>query len=335
MLLIIMRLLLRYIFPLILLLLLLLSGCKDAALEARLDSAEQRLDDNPDSALKLLCSVKLDGISSREQKARCALLHSQALDKAHIYVSNDYIIRIAAEYYASHGTELDRFKSLYYTGRVRYNAGDMIKAIAAFTRADMLAGDIDDDLMKGLLYREMGETYQIYADFKKSLLLYKQACACFERAGRFRHRNFVLLSIGTMYYGMLENDSALHYWNKALHLAKESRDSVLVGDVLTDLLIYYVENRETAKAMATYSEKLRYDPRQENSPVSSTLAMMYAQNNDYEKSDYYYRRALQLSDCRGDTVALYDKLATYMSVKVTIGRHTIHLRNLIPMRMRC
>ncbi len=300
---------------LLLILLLLPSSCKDAALDARLDRAEQCLDENPDSAVMLLSGVKIAGISSREQRARCALLYSQALDKAHIYLTSDSIIKIAAEYYASHGTALERFKSIYYTGRVRYHAGDMIQAITTYTRAEMLADDIDDDFMKGLLYREMGETYQLYADFRKSLILYKRACTCFEKAKKPRHRNFVMLSIGTIYYGMSDYEPALRYWNRALRMAKESGDSVLVGDVLTDKVIYYTEQKETAKALAAYSEKLQYDNRQANSSLSSTLAMMYAQNGDYDKSDRYLRCALLLSNCQGDTLEMYNKMANIYECK--------------------
>lgn len=300
------------------------AGCKDSALESQLDYAELNMDEYPDSVMAVLKGTDVGKIRNRSQRARCALLYSQALDKNHIYVTDDSIIRIAADYYKSNGALLYRFKSLYYLGRVQYHAGDYVRSITTYTEAEMLAGDIDDDFMKGLLYREMGEVYQIYADYKKSIGLYKRAYRYFKRAGKTRHCNFLLMSLGLMYDCQSQYKEAMNYFDKALKSAKESNDTILAGDVLAYKAVYYTEQKQAKKALDAYNEMLVYDTRPGNTSFNCNLAMMFALNGDFEKSAYHHDLALASVKNAADSIDLYNEIANVYEAQ---GDYKLALKN--------
>ena len=62
-----------------------------------LDDVESYIQERPDSALTVIQSIGADDLSSRELKARHALLLSQALDKNFIDLQSDSIIAPAAK----------------------------------------------------------------------------------------------------------------------------------------------------------------------------------------------------------------------------------------------
>ena len=54
-----------------------------------LNRAEAVMNEYPDSALNLLRTLTFDDFQKESNRARCALLHSQALDKNYIKVLNE------------------------------------------------------------------------------------------------------------------------------------------------------------------------------------------------------------------------------------------------------
>ena len=81
-----------------------LSCADDSAVMEELDRAEAVMEEHPDSALALLDTLDRSRLTTREARARHALLYSQALDKNYIELTTDSIIRPAAQYYARHGS---------------------------------------------------------------------------------------------------------------------------------------------------------------------------------------------------------------------------------------
>ena len=81
-----------------------LFGCSESSkVNDIFSKAEQLMDVQPDSALLLLQGVNTDELSTKEGKARHALLLSQAYDKNYIDLTNDSLINIAVEYYNGKG----------------------------------------------------------------------------------------------------------------------------------------------------------------------------------------------------------------------------------------
>ena len=94
------------------------------------------MEEHPDSALTLLDTLDRSRLTTREARARHALLYSPALDKNYIELTTDSVIRPAAQYYARHGKPNDRLKAQYYLGCIFRNSGDWEQAIEHFVNAE-------------------------------------------------------------------------------------------------------------------------------------------------------------------------------------------------------
>ena len=192
----------------------LLSGCAEhSALQTALDKAEALMEDHPDSAYSLLQTIDSEALRTRGDRARYALLYTQAQDKNYIDHSNDSLITIAADYYREHGDEHTRFLSLYYKGRIHYNAGDYLNAMLNYFEAETLVPDLQDDYYAGLLYSQLGNIYRKYYDFSKSLYAYQIAEKYYKVANKNFHRQFAVTDQAAVYRNMNEyvkSDSLLN-----------------------------------------------------------------------------------------------------------------------------
>ena len=82
------------------------TGCYNREQISRLNEAEALLQNKPDSAFTILQQLKPEG--RQAEQARYALLYSEALDKNHIKVTNDSLIRQAWNHYKHHPQDLRR-----------------------------------------------------------------------------------------------------------------------------------------------------------------------------------------------------------------------------------
>lgn len=89
--------------------------------ERFLDEAEAKLETQPDSAFVELDSLDRALLSTRELRARHALLYTIALEKVGMEITSDSIINIAVEYYTSSGNEAMARKALYYKNLINQN----------------------------------------------------------------------------------------------------------------------------------------------------------------------------------------------------------------------
>ena len=152
----------------ILTLLLAFTACGDkTSVTDVLNRAETLMNEHPDSSLTLLRTLTLDDFQQESNRARYALLHSQALDKNYIDVTSDSLISVAVDYYQDEENVRNKFLSYYYMGRVHANGGNSLKAMLSFTKAELLEGEIQDSLALGLLYSQLGDLYREYYDFPK------------------------------------------------------------------------------------------------------------------------------------------------------------------------
>lgn len=156
----------RYIYSILIFLLMLCACNKDASeIGSLLNGIEAYIDEYPEEALKVLESVNREELTTRKLKAKHALLYSMALDKNYIDVTTDSIIAPAVNYYKYRVTDEERFKSLYYAGRVYQNAGNVEAAMEKFVEAEH---HISNQIDKGIiarLYKAKMAAYQDVFDY--------------------------------------------------------------------------------------------------------------------------------------------------------------------------
>ena len=146
-----------------------LSCSDDTAVMEELDRAEAVMEEYPDSALALLDTLDRGRLTTREARARHALLYSQALDKNYIDLSTDSIISPAVKYYKKHGSPDYRLMTQYYLGRIYQNAGDNESAMRCFVQAERYVPECSDAGMAARLYTAMTAIYYSVYQFEKAL----------------------------------------------------------------------------------------------------------------------------------------------------------------------
>ena len=186
-------------------------SCAPKNIQGTLDTVEACIESCPDSAKTLLESVKLPFLATRELKARHALLHTIALDKNYIDLTTDSIIAPAVRHYTRRGTPDARFKTLYYLGRIRQNAGDNDAALDCFIKASAFASEETDTLSLARCYSAQGLLYSDSYDYEHAIEANRKAAELFLAAGNVNSYVNNILKIADCYWNLGSFDKTMDY----------------------------------------------------------------------------------------------------------------------------
>ncbi len=291
----------------LLLLLLAFTACGDKkAVTDVLNRAEALMNEHPDSALNLLRTLTFDDFRKEKNRARYALLHSQALDKNYIDVTSDSIISMAVDYYQDEDEVRNKFLSYYYMGRVHANGGNSLKAMLSFTKAEQLEGEIRDSLALGLLYSQLGDLYREYYDFPKSLVAYEKAGVCYGQVSKERHRLYAMLDQAYVFRTMGQIDECFQKLLKVRKEAEYLRDSYLLRSVLGDLLMHYVKEDCIEEAENSFEElKSQFGLGNKTAAFWGCVSRLHAAKNNETEALQALEQGWKLTKIPNDSVVLY------------------------------
>ena len=291
---------------LILLLSLSCTGCaKDAALVTEhLQSAASLMQERPDSSLYILEHIDSDNLSSLKNKAKYALLYSQALDKNYIDKTNDSLILVAVDYYREHGNEQEQMLAYYYLGRVQYNAQAYQSAILSFLQAEEYALRAEDYLYCGLIYRNISDIYNDTYNTAEELKYAQKAYDCFCRAGASEHRDYALPILAVAYGNTSDRAKEKELLEQAIVLAQERCDTMWWGACLSSYALCHEvvqDYRKAKESILAIKNRLML-------PIDhsdwSTLAHCYAQENKTDSVNFCLSEAWQSANTSADSAKI-------------------------------
>ena len=287
--------------------LLLLMACNDPKhVTDTLHRAEALMNEHPDSALTLLQSVSPDEMGQNSTRAHYALLYTQAQDKNYIDETNDSLISVAVDYYRNTDDVRHQFLSYYYQGRVHFNTKDYLNATSCYMEAEQLADAVGDDYLAGLLYAELGRIYGIYYDYPKSLEAYQKAAECYERAGKIRHRNYMLFNQSTVFRNMNQHGESELLLRMILNLTKEEEGNTLTNLCLGGLVMSCIEQNRISEAKVFYEElTLLVGEGYGSSSFMGKLAQMYAKDQNFVLANECLEKGWKYAESKTDSVCLY------------------------------
>lgn len=304
----------KYIYS-ILICLLMICACNNEASEigSLLNGIEAYIEEHPEEALKVLESVNREELTTRKLKAKHALLYSMALDKNYIDVTNDSIIAPAVNYYKYHGADEERFKSLYYAGRVYQNAGNIEAAMEKFVEAERYISNQVDKKIVARLYKAKMVAYRDVFDYP-SALEQAQTAARYYLSARDSIRYLNAVNDIIVLYSLLEDkeseDQYLAILSSNMHLLSTSQISRYYGIKLNRSLEGPVENIQN-----TLKDYLAATP--DESMVNwICVADAYMALNDYQSAlksldSYIIYGGQQDLTYYWTAAALYEKLGRY------------------------
>ena len=117
-----------------LLLAFIVGACNDSSKVAVIHQAEMLMQEQPDSALRVLQTINLHSLRGKTL-ARYALIYSIAQDKSGLDVTNDSLLRIAYEYYSQHPEDSLYARSQYYMGKYLWLTAQTDSAYSCLLKA--------------------------------------------------------------------------------------------------------------------------------------------------------------------------------------------------------
>ncbi len=291
------------------------AGWRARTTEQLLERADAEMERDPKRALAMLDSLDRDRLCGAAQEAKFALLYTQAQDKNYIDETNDSLIRAAADYFESHGEVRDRFRALYYRGRVHVNRGEYSRAMIAFMEAEMLVGELDDCYLAGLLYVQMGNIYKRYYDYPKALDAYRTAYAYYLNTDRELHQYHVLLDVALMYFQLKDYANSESFLKQVLSYAVCRSDKLLCEYCYGNLIILYNEQQRFVEADSLLDGLFRIKEldRIESSTLLASLAYLYAFRGNVRLAKDCLAKASKNSDSQNDLLDLsyYNAIVSY------------------------
>lgn len=247
----------------------------------------------PDSALCLLESSCIVEMNTVCDKAKYALLLTQARDKNGVIHTGDSVICIAANYYDSTKEIASQAKAHYYYGRVYQDMGNLSATVYEFLTSVLLADKSRDYELGCLVQANLGK---IYYDQE----LYEKADSFYVRAGQL---------------SMKCNDSA----RLVVSLAWRGECCIGKGEAF-----YPDAERLLLRALRLVEDG---DVKKQ---IIGALSALYARMNNFSKALYYAKQRLSLldntTDCYRTFLLLGDAyygLADFDSAMVYLNRSTL------------
>lgn len=289
-------------------------GCTDfGRVHNRMALAESQMQTYPDSALTTIMSVDRRQLRTPKDRARHALIYSQALDKNYIDVANDSLTRIAVNYYDRYGPVRERITAKFYHGRVLRNSGEYIKAMLAFLDAEQDIETTGDNYIAGLIYTQMGDIYKHYCDYTKSFEAYSKSRDHYEKAGLIQHRNYALLEMGKVLLNNKNPNKGIELVNLSLSNAKIDNDSILIELCLRELMMQYdLSNNNKSKQILNILIS-KFPKSFSNTDIIGTAAHIYAINFQKDIAQKYINHGWEITQNKIDSSVMY-----YHSARVNI-----------------
>ena len=278
---------------------LLVAACGNDPVEQWLTRAEVCMEADSDSAFR--CLQYIDGIDggSDEQRARYALLRTQAMHKCRIPLEGDSLINVAVAYYADSDDRHRLALSLLYKGLVHKQCGDVTRAVEAFVASEQTFEGVEDNQYKALLYNH-------YASLLRKQGMYENALGYYLKSYQYKllgdSIHYVVSAcqqIARMYIMLDMKDSAKVYYERGFSYADrlnagKQRNYYLL---LQSYAAFLMECGNYSEAEVLLLECL------ENITDSnylhtqySALTTLYYEKKELDKALYYGRQILASND---------------------------------------
>ena len=292
-------------------LLITLGGCGHPADNDQLIAVDSLLAQNRgEEALQMLQILNTASFKHHD-KAYLALLTTQANLNNHMAQTDDKDIDEAVKYFQAHGDKEKHARALICQGCVNKQLGNLDKAIACLRNAEDVAGN-DDLENRAMAKMMMGELYQSQVVGAKTVGAekYREALELFRQVGDKHHQIICLSELGGLYrINRQKQDSAMHYINAAISLAKQEVEPQAVVANLFSRAEYraargdYQGAKDDAVAAIAWSGDLKIHPR-----IHYTAASAYLHLGRTDLARYYLNQAPAITTA-ADSIMYYQLLA--------------------------
>lgn len=233
----------------------------------------------PDSALTVLERIDTEELSSKEEKAKHALLLSMAFDKNVIDKTDFEVLQPAIDYYNDKGSATDKLRTCYYQGRIYENQGNLAQAMTCFCEGIEQGCGSEDLLTMANLYYSQGRIHALLFEWDKQCDVTLRAAELYKAVGRQNSYYKCLYQVlnactqkedyeqAERYIGLLKAD---------LHLIKPS----IMADFYSAYITHVARHSTPEKICQVLGEYLSLVPEKELD--YSSIALAYFELGEYD-----------------------------------------------------
>ena len=270
-----------------------LAGCNEKC-HPLLKEAADIIHQRPDSALALISRVDTTSLSEADRMEYRLLKIMTDYIVLH-QADGDSLITTCVDYYDKHGDAWHRGRAYYYRGGIRRHLlGRTFDAIKDYKVAETIAEDVDDELLKNMVYDNLA--YANYNCFNHLLILeYSQK---YLESSRRMNDSFMTLRglqfCASAYAYMDQRDSAYAYIFRSMDYIDQA-DSILRADIYQNIAAMYEERGDVENAKK-YLEKWRNDKAASNFKGYETMARLLEAQGHYQEAIEAAKKCLTEKD---------------------------------------
>ena len=309
-------------------------SCRDGGKsESILRTADSLMEEHPDSALYILRRDSLEICrSGKDYRLWYALSRTEADDKCYILHVSDSTMRAAANYYNSHGSDLQRVRANYLLGRVYCDMHLYGHALTSFNKAIKVESENDSAInrYKARSATWAGYVYEVKGLHKDALRYNKLAYGYAKKAGAQVTEIYSLRDIGRSYRDLKRNGIAIPYYQQAAKKAKTIDDANLYNMVMEELAGIYIEEGQLDDAysalntpfLATTDKDIsshyyvwayyfEHTGQLDSAVAYNKRGMSYSNNTEKRDACLDIIRILNKQGKRDEAMEYYDKYSVY------------------------
>jgi hypothetical protein len=297
----------KYIVPLLLLCVFVLSCNKQYTHHPIILKAESIMGASPKEATKLLKTIpNPEKLPANDYAAWC-LQYNRSLNKQDSSIKSDSLIRVAVNYYA--GTAMHKYAgiSYYLLGCIYENRQETQSAMHEFKKAESEFLQIEAYNQLALVYYHFGFLYSEDEYLEKALQNFKLSQQFFHRAKNYNNEAYAYREMAICMDNTGQNiNYVMYFYKKAQRLAEQAKDTVNYLDItasLANTLVIKTKDYQTAKNYLLES----YHYYEGAGYYNNMLSMAYAKLNMPDSANYFLEKAL------ADTTTLEKKVNTFLA----------------------
>lgn len=219
----------------------LMVACSSREALRSMERAEQLLEDAPEEALRVMEGVDGEALRTEEDRARYALVYSEACYYSYIDVDVDTLTQSMMRYYLESDDHNQRARAMFQHAVVAYNGGELAEAIVALTEAEESLAKRANRKLEGAVQRLKGNIYSEGCLYLNAYDAYVAAREIYAELGLEEHVQFLDYDIGGTLIQLRRMEEAKVTLERVLDYAIGAEDANLVCAVaheLLDLSIY-------------------------------------------------------------------------------------------------
>ncbi len=256
-----------------------------------LKRAEEIIENQPDSALKILQKLPDHNFISDADRANYGILYFEALDNTKSDLKPDSIINFSLNYYLRHSDNLKLAKAYYFKAKTLKLSQRFDDATELYLKSLKLLDNGKNYKLLGKIYSDIADISTIQNDYPEALKKYKESIEFFYQSGDTVEVSYRNIYIGRVYRFMKDYKTALNYYRKTL---QQTNDSLTNGLAYQEMGINYSKAKKYDSAEFYLRKSLKYPYTFNNYAIRNYfLSEIFLDQTRFDSASLYAHSALE------------------------------------------